>query len=282
MNTEPRPLKNPNLPGRRGKLTPEQRKKLLERLAAGEQTSKLAHEYGVSRQAVSQFRDYHLRPDVARRLGMYRSRLLPEERKKIIQILQTSVPADHGVQDVGDERRDTWNVERLIALSRKLFNKKMFQYAARECISEALPDYTKDPDIKPQPPGPLSMDDLSAEYRNDPEFVKFYFSDAHQRIRQKEYEWALRMWEERQACIARGDLDLPGKRKRGRPRKYPIKTPANTALSEIDATPFDGSTPLPHMPFKTGTAAASPGARIGKHAKSKGAPFTKPKRRKKN
>lgn len=272
MTTPPKPLKNPNLPGRRGKLTPEQRQELLARLRAAERPCTLASEYGISRQAVAQLRDYHLRPDVARRKGVLRSRLLPHERNHIVHLLRTTLPLDHGVEQEGHGHPDRWNTERLTALTRKLFGKKMFAYAARECIQEACPDPRFDADRKPQPPGPPDIRDIDPELAEDEEYVAYYFSEACQRIRRKEYEWALREWEERQAHIAAGKLAEPQKRKRGRPRKHPLAP----AIDDTETEPYDGTSPMTAFAIDTPTM-----ARTGKHSKSKGSPFTKPKRRKK-
>jgi len=273
----PRPLKNPNMPGRRGKLTPEQRKELLARLQAGEKPGPLSKEYGISRQAVCQLRDYHLNPGEARRKGILRSRLLPEERENIIQLLRTTTPRDHGVENEGHGHPDSWNTERLTALTRKLYSKKMFQYAARECIQEARPDPRFDPDAKPEPPGPPDIRYLDPELAKDKEFVEYFLSEASQQIRQKEYEWALREWEERQARKASGEIVDPPKRKRGRPRKNPLPVSSD----DFEAEPYDGTTPLPGANGHLRHLPPSPGERVGKHAKSKGAPFTKPKRKKK-
>jgi len=273
-----KPLKNPNIPGRRGKLTPEQRADLLRRLEAGENPAQLVPEFGISRQAISQLRDYHLRPEVVRRKGILRSRLLPEERKNVVDLMRTTVPRDHGVENEGHGHPDSWNVERLTALTRKLYDKKMFAYAARECIQEARPDPNFDPDAKPQPPGPPDVRDIDPELAQDEEFVEYYLSDACQRIRQKEYEWALREWEEREARKAKGEEPDPHKRKRGRPRKNPLPT---AAIDDDDVVPFDGSTPIPGMDKLLQRVPPAPGERSGKHAKSKGAPFTKAKRKKK-
>lgn len=274
-----RPLKNPNLPGRRGKLTPEQRKQLLGRLKAGERPGELAGEYGISRQAVSQLRDYHLHPDTTRRKGILRSRLLPDERKNLIQLVRTTLPRDHGVENEGHGHPDVWNSDRLTALARKLYEKKMFMYAARECIQEARPDPRFDPDAKPEPPKPPDIRDLDPELAQDKEFVEYYFSPICQQIRQKEYEWALREWEEREARKTKGEIIDPQKRKRGRPRKNPL--PVASFEDDDGAQPYDGQTPLPGAKGILPHLPAAPGARVGKHAKSKGAPFTKPKRKKK-
>ncbi|MFU8894505.1 MAG: hypothetical protein ACNA8L_12845 [Luteolibacter sp.] len=274
----PSPLKKTNLPDRRGKLTPEQRESLLARLKAGEKPGPLSLEYKISRQAVCQLRDYHLFPEVARRRGILRSRLLPDERENVIHLLRTTVPRDHGVEKEGYGHPDSWNTERLTALTRKLYDKKMFAYAARECIQEARPDPRFDPDAKPEPPGPPDVRDIDPELAQDEEFVEYYLSDACQHIRQKEYEWALREWEERQARKAQGADPDAHKRKRGRPRKNPLPTPSS---SEDDHLPFDGSTPIPGIDNLLPRMPSAPGERRGKHAKSKGAPFSKPKRKKK-
>ncbi len=271
-----KPLKNPERPGRRGKLTPEQRKRILERIQAGEKPAPLATEYGVSRQAICQLRDYHLRPESAQRKRTLRSRLLPEERKNVIHLLRTTNPSDHGVENEGAGHPDVWNADRLVALTRKLYNKKMYAYAAREALQEARPDPRFDPDVKPEPPGPPDIRDIDPELATDKEFVEYYFSPISQRIRQKEYEWALREWEERQARKARGEEAGPPKRKRGRPRK----NPAPETFDDDDVSPYDGSTPIPGVPDGI-TAPPAAGRRRGKHAKSKGSPFTKPKRKKK-
>lgn len=276
MTTPLKPLKNPNYPGRRGKLNPAQRKELLQRIQAGERPGKLSLEYGISRQAVSQFGDYHLNPDVTRRKGILRSRLLPEERKHVVHLLRTTLPKDHGVEGEGHGHPDRWNTERLTALTRKLYNKKMFAYAARECIQEACPDPRFDPNQKPEPPGPPDIRDIAPELADDEEYVAYYLSEACQRIRQKEYEWALRLWEERQARIASGEMADPPKRKRGRPRKHPLP---DLYSEDFGGELYDGTTPIPGSETVAGNPLATP--RTGKHSKSKGSPFTKPKRKKK-
>ena len=271
-----KPLKDPNKPGRRGKLTKEQRQDILNKLRAGEKPGPLSNEYGVSRQAICQLRDHHLNPESAHRKRILRSRLLPDEHKNVIHLIRTTVPKDHGVENEGHGHPDFWNTERLVALTRKLYNKKMYAYAAREAIQEARPDPRFDPDAKPQPPGPPDVRDLSPEFASDPDFVKYYLSPISKQIRQKEYEWALREWEERQVRIAKGQAPMP-KPKRGRPRKNP--EPEEIAEDDPHLDLYDGLTPLPGADKLM--APPAPGQRVGKHAKSKGAPFTKAKRKKK-
>jgi len=277
--TPQKPLKNPNFPGRRGKLTPEQRKKLLERLKAGEKPGPLSIEYQISRQAVCQLRDYHFNPDATRRKGVLRSRLLPEERNNVIHLLRTTYPRDHGVENEGYGHPDVWNYERLTALTKKLYAKKMFMYAARECIQEARPDPRFDPDAKPQPPEPFDIRHLDPELANDKEYVNYCLSPISQQIRQKEYEWALREWEEREARKAKRVLPEAPKRKRGRPRKTPL--PASSNGDDDGGLPYDGTAPLPGTKNGLTYLPPAPGERVGKHAKSKGARSSKPKRRKK-
>jgi hypothetical protein len=278
IESRPDTQRKPKITGNRRKLTPEQRHEIIRRVQEGEKLTPLAAEFGVSRQAVDQLVKYHLDPDSRIRKQNLRSRMLPEERAKLVEILRTTVPCDHGVEREGRGHPEIWNSERVIALGRKLFGKKLYTYAVRDCIQEARPDPRFDPDAKPMPPGPPNIRELDPELASDPDFVKYYLSPISQQIRQKEYEWALRDWEERQARKAAGAEPEPT-RKRGRPKKNPDPMPA---FDDDGPEPFDGSTPfsheglLPRLPHPP-----APGQRRGKHAGSKGTPFTKPKRKKK-
>lgn len=276
--TPPNTQRKPKITGNRRKLTPEQRHDILRRYQEGEKVSPLAREYGVSRQAIDSLVKYHLDPQCRVRKQQLHSRMLPEERKKLVEILRTTLPRDHGVHKEGHGHPDVWNSARVMALGRKLFDKKLYAYATRECIQEARPDPRFDPDAKPQPPGPPDIRDLTPELAEDKDFVKYYFSPISQQIRQKEYEWALREWEARQERKSKGEAAEPPKRGRGRPKKNPDPLPAGD--EDLEA-PFDGLTPLPGSDALLPLQAPAPGQRSGKHARSKGAPFTKPKRKKK-
>jgi len=277
-SARPFPQRNPRITGNRRRLTPAQRHEILRRHQEGEKTALLAAEFGVSRQAVDQLVKYHLDPESRVRKQTLRSRMLPEERAMLVELLRTTVPRDHGVELEGSGHPEVWNGDRAMALGKKLFGKKLYTYAVRDCIQEARPNPRFDPDAKPEPPKPPDIRDLDPELAADEDFVKYYFSPISQQIRQKEYEWALREWEERQARKAAGQSEQPP-RKRGRPMKSPEPPPG---LDDGSPEPFDGNTPL-HGGDATplGYHPPGPGQRRGKHAGSKGSPFTKPKRKKK-
>ena len=168
--------------GVRRKLTPEQRHEIIRRHQQGEKNKELAQEFGVSRQAVDQLIQYHLKPETRIRKQNLRSRMLPGERAKLVEILRTTVPRDHALDSVGKGHPDFWNSERVIALGKKLFDKKLYTYAVRDCIQEARPDTRFDPDAKPEPPGPPDVRDLDPEFAEDPEFVNYYLSPISQPI----------------------------------------------------------------------------------------------------
>lgn len=262
--------------GRNGRLTVEERKEIIERLKAGEGAAALAREFGVSRQAVHSLRERTLNPNSNYQKNILRSRLAPVQRARLIEVLRTTTPVDHGVEGEGHGHPERWNSERVLALGRRLFDKRLYLKTIRQCIQEACPDRRWAPNARPEPPKPPDIRDLSPEMADDEEFVKYYFSPLCQQIRQREYEWELREYEKRQT--------EEGTKKRGRGRPPKPKPDAPSAATDDDEELFDGSKPLPEI---AGNAAllprhpAAPGRRVGKHASSKGSPFTKSKKRKK-
>ncbi len=263
-------------PGRNGRLSTAQRKEIIERIKAGEIPAALAREYGVSRQAVHALRERTLNPESNYQKNILRSKLTPSQRAQLIEVLRTTTPVDHGLEGEGHGHPERWNSDRVLALGRRLFDKRLYLKTIRQCIQVACPDRRWDPNARPEPPKPPDIRDLSPEMADDEEFVKYYFSPLCQQIRQREYEWELREYEKRQA------EDAPKKRGRGRPPKQKPDTP--DAAEYEDEELFDGSKPLPEI---AGNAAimpklpVAPGRRVGKHASSKGSPFTKSKKRKK-
>jgi transposase len=248
------------------KLTAEQREEILRRLAAGETQASIGRDFQVSHTTVYLVKKQASEAGQADRERAFKKRLLPAETDRLKSTIQETLPTDHGIRTTEPEKPDVWTITRARELARKLFGKSPSVRALTECVPQAPPrvyDFGLTP---PKPPGPPNVDLLPPDLAADKDFVKYYLSPIARQIEQREYEAALAHYHERLA----------------REGKLKAEAPEAETGSETDSD--DELSPPPSPPvaragFPTGPPA--PGTRVGKHAKSKGNPFTKPKRRKK-
>jgi hypothetical protein len=228
------------------KITREQRDEITRRVLAGETCASLAKEFSVTRSYVSLLKQSALDPE---RFGREREKklkikLTAEQRAELERLFQSSTPADHDLIPA----RERWSLDHGFQLADKLFKKKPGVQAMKALMAPYLKRSSGWDDPMPQPPGPRNVKALDPEIAADPDFVAYYLSPVYEKIRWREYELALEDWKKRQA------------------------SPQPPAEEDDWDPTLTSQPPLP---------ATSPGQRTGKHAGSKGLPFTRPKRRKK-
>ena len=237
--------------GQEGKrrLTPEQREEATRRVLAGETAVALAAEYGCTRAYISLLKAQALDPERYRRKAEAKLSIKLTDRQitELKRIFDTSTPEDNELIPA----RDSWSLDHGFQLAMKLFGKKPSMRAMKECMGDHIKRRPDEGDPKPKPPKPHHINQLDPELAKDPDFVAYYLSPVSERIAWKEYELALADWEKR---------NPHGER--------PPQSVNDDPEWEMPALATDHHPP-------------PPGQRIGKHAKSKGSPFTKPKRRKK-
>ena len=230
----------------RRKLTREERDEITRRVLAGEQQADLAREFGVTRQCVSLLKIHAERPEEYHEfLQRKRTRkLMDAEKEKFLHILATSTPEKQKLIPA----REKWSLEHGRQLIERLFHKKASPASLKKMMEPYIPKRSEFKFGKPQPPKKHHINQLDPELAKDKDYVKYYLSPICEQIAWREYEMALADWEERFAHEEGGDE---------------VKKPA----------------PEPVKP--AAPAELAPRLRIGKHAKSKGSPFTPAKRKKK-
>ena len=259
------------LTGQKTILTLEQRDEILRRLAAGEKQAALGEEFKVSRAAISLVKARAANPArFAERYGL-KKRLSEDQVATLKQAFDNSLPKDHGLDVLGPAPSRLWTMERGYGLADKLFGKQPSLRAMKSCMGEHLKRRPDDYLTPPEPPQPRDLRRLPPELAADKGFVKYYFSPIALQIEQREYELALEHYhklraeyEKRQAAQAAQDI-LPPELDESEWADDLSPPPLKTDMSDMADVP-----PTP-----------APGQRVGKHAKSKGNPFTKPKRKKK-
>lgn len=249
---------------RSNRLTKEQRAEILQRLAAGESQASIARAFQVSHTAVYFIKLWSTQSGQMNRARTLKKRLLPEQLEQLKTTMKETVPADHGAIMAGDEKPEIWTLARARALSKKLFGKTASVRVLSECLPAPVVRVDEYGLTPPKPPGPPNVDLLPRELAADKSFVKYYLSPIARQIEQREYEAALAHYHDRLARM--------GKLKEQAPEPEPESEP------DDDLSPPPSSLPV-RAGFNAGPPA--PGNRVGKHAKSKGNPFTKSKRRKK-
>jgi hypothetical protein len=230
------------------RLTPDQRAEATRRVLAGENAAALAKEYGCTRAYISLLKVQALDPERFKRKAEAKLsvKLTGRQTAELKHIFDTSTPELNGLIPA----RDQWSLSHGFQLAKKLFKKKPSVRAMKECMGEHIKRRPDEGDPKPKPPKPHHINQLDPEMAKDKDFVAYYLSPVCEQIARKEYEFALAEWEkrnphgERPPPVMEGDPEW----------EIPV--------------PDKGYHPPP------------PGQRVGKHAKSKGSPFTKPKRRK--
>jgi hypothetical protein len=254
--------------GQKTILTKEQRAEILRRLSEGEKQAALGREFNVTRAAISLLKQRTEHPErYAVKHGL-KKLLTAKEMAEFKHALGTTLPKDHGVDVYGPSPSRLWTMQRGYALADKLFGKKPSVRVMKECLGDHLirrPDNYLTP---PEPPRPLDIRRLSPEMAADKDFVKYCRSPIAMQIEQREYELALEHYHKQLAAAAQRQAAT-----------------ANADMHQAeweDAAWEDGWSP-PAVPSSQSDMppAPVPGRRLGKHAKSKGNPFTKPKRKKK-
>jgi hypothetical protein len=242
-------------PARRKNLTKDQRTEILRRLAAGETQVDIAKDYDVTRAAISRIKQTAADPKRFKRRDPLKKQLTDEEVATFKTALDQSVPGDHGLVFSDPGLPKFWTLARARALAKKLFGKEPSVRVLKECMGDHL---TRRPDTwltPPEPPGPRDIRKLPPELAADKEFVKYYLSPIALQIEQREYEQALEHYQKRQAEYESRQTAPPPPGPDGDDWEMP-------------------SLPASRQPI-------IPCRRVGKHAKGRGSPFTKSKRRKK-
>lgn len=222
------------------KLLRSQLDEIIRRVATGESAQKVAIEFGVTRSYVSLLKAKALDPSRVFKSKPPARKLIPSELAELQVLLETTRPVDHGIQE--KRKPEEWRLEHGYILAEKLFKKKISKSAATRLMTPYLPKRKPYVYSRPTPPVPHHIDQLDPELAKDPDFVAYYLSPICQQIAWREYEWAVKDYDERLA-------------RQSKPESEP------TAPPTISPAPLLGK-------------------RTGKHSKSKGSPFTKAKKRK--
>lgn len=227
------------------RLSQEQREEITRRVLAGEKARLLAEEFGVTRAYVSLLKNQALDPERFVKLSPLSKKLTPDELEQFQKTLATTTPADHGFRSY--PRPEEWKLEHGFLLAEKLFKKNPSLRVVKEIVTPFIPKRKPFEFARPQPPQPHHISQISPEFADDPDYVAYYLSPICEQIAWREYEMAVADYDARFAA--------------GEER---AKAAANQVFP---AAPEDFRFP-------------APGTRTGKHAKGKGSPFTKAKRRK--
>lgn len=229
------------------RLTQTQREEITRRVLAGEKARPLAEEFGVTRAYVSLLKNQALDPERFVKITPLSKKLTPDELDRFRQTLATTTPEDHGYPSY--PRPADWKLEHGFLLAEKLFGKKPSKRVVTECMTPHLRKRQPFVFSRPQPPRPHHISQISPEFANDPDYVAYYLSPICEQIAWREYEMALADYEARFAADE---------------ERAKVK-------AEEDEISAESVGEFMHRP---------PGLRTGKHAKGKGSPFTRPKRRK--
>jgi hypothetical protein len=215
---------------------------------AGETATALGKEFGVTRAYVALLKAQALDPErfIRKRESKLSLKLTAAELKKFDETLSSSTPADHDLVPTSER----WSLEHGHQLAWKLFKKHPSVRVIKECLTPYMPKREDFRFTRPQPPKPHHINQISPDLAKDPDYVAYYLSPICEQIAWREYEMAVADWDERFAATEERMLD------------------------QARAAPATAGFSPPPPQF-------APGQRSGKHAKSKGSPFTPPKRRKK-
>lgn len=240
------------------RMTEEQRAEATRRVLAGEKATALAVEYGVTRAYISLLKAQALDPDRfnKKRESKLLRKLTDEQLEQLRHTVTTSNPDELKL----DPPILRWSFDHVIQISERLFGKRPSKRVIDECLALVK---SNEPDRllrRPQPPKKHHINQLDVDLARDPDFVKYYLSPAAERLAWREYELALADWQARY-----GDAEV---------------VDLNGEVMDGDGDEIDWEVPGDRR-FSHGPPA--PGQRVGKHAGSKGSPFTpsKKKRRKK-
>jgi transposase-like protein len=242
QSTEAPPIVEP--PKKYRKLTKEQRQEVVRRALAGESQSAIAREFGITRQAVDQQVDKALHPEKIKqqREKKLTKRLTEAQAEELGKLFETTTPEDHQLPPAGP----FWTLDHGLQLAKKRFDKSPSVASMKSLIAPYLkkPKPFDHGDPMPLPPKPRHISQIDPELAKNQEYVDYYLSPLCMQIAQREYEWALREWKQRNP-----DGEKP-----------PVPPAPSASIMP----------PGTFMPRRT-----------GKHAKSRGSNYTPPKKRKK-
>lgn len=249
-------------------LTKEQRAEILRRLGEGEKQVALGKEFNVTRAAISLLKQRTADPARFANKYEWKKRLTDGEIATFKHTLDTTLPKDHDLDVLGPAPSRLWTMERGYALANKLFRKEPAVRIMKDCMGDHL---TRRPDsylTPPEPPPPRDLRRLPPELAADKDFVKYYLSPIALQIEQREYELALEHYHQLHAKFL---------------QQQASQATATLRPPELDddAWADPSPPPLPGTGPSDPSPPPAPGHRLGKHAKSKGSPFTKAKRTKK-
>jgi hypothetical protein len=231
------------------RLTKDQRAELLRRGLAGERAADLAKEFAVTTSYVNMLKNEARNPErfTLKAEKKLIRKLTKEQLAKFTETLATSTPEDHDLIPTSEK----WSLDHGFQLAWKLFQKRPSVRTVKEAVTPFMPRREDFRFTKPKPPKPHHINQISPELAKDPEYVAYYLSPICEQIAWREYEFALADWNARFADAEEREIETAKQRE------------------QLES---GGSDPPPVL---------VPGKRVGKHAKSKGSPFTPPKRRKK-
>ncbi len=229
----------------RQRLSQVQREEITRRVLAGEKARPLAEEFGVTRAYVSLLKNQALDPERFVKISPLSKKLTPDELERFRQTLATTTPADHGFRSY--PRPEEWKLEHGFLLAEKLFGKIPSRRVVKEIVTTFIPKRKPFEFARPQPPQPHHISQISPEFADDPDYVAYYLSPICEQIAWREYEMAL--------------ADYEARFEAGEERAEAMRDQVSSDAQEDFRLP-------------------TPGTRTGKHAKGKGSPFTKAKRRK--
>jgi hypothetical protein len=228
-----------------GKLTKEQKEEATRRVLAGESASSLGREFGVTRAYIALLKAHALYPEryLQKAESKMSRKLTRSEKDEFVRIVSTSTPEDQDLIPA----REKWTLEHGEQLIWRLFKKKASVRFLKDTMEPYIPKRSEFRFTKPQPPKKHHINQIDPEMAKDPDYVAYYLSPICEQIAWREYELALADWEERFA-----HEDEERERSEEQLKEPPQRGPV-----------------------------LMPGLRVGKHAKSKGSPFTPSKRKKK-
>jgi hypothetical protein len=223
-------------------LSKEQKAELLRRALAGEKAVALSKEYQVTATYVRLIKRMHHDPQRFRDAAQKKMTrtLVESELKKLDEVLSSTKPADHGFPP----HPNRWNLEHGMRLAEKLFKKSPSKRQLLECVGPYIPKRSEFRFTRPEPPKQLTPEDIEPEFDSDPSYAAYCLSPIYHQIRQREYEIAVADYDARFADADARELA------------------AEEQMKALNDSEFSPAT-----------------KRTGKHAKSKGSPFTPPRKK---
>ncbi|MFM7182868.1 MAG: hypothetical protein ACKO2G_15600 [Verrucomicrobiales bacterium] len=236
------------------------RVEILTRLKKGERASKLAREFGVSRQAVSLLK-------IKRSDTKSSPRLVEKEEEKLRGVATTTRPSDHGLA-APDSWLDEWSAKSLHKLAETVAKRRLMVLPIRRLFHEWFDGSGGAPVGSYDPDRPESLATIPTELR-DSEFLQF--------LRERKTTATKKS---PQTELTQTNQGKPPATKRAR------RGTAASLMPPPDAWEFLNPEMMGTLPeSKQARPIAGPPSqstmRTGKHRGSKGSPFTAARKKKK-